>query len=433
MTAGEYMLVFRGQLLDGFTIEQAKENLRGLFKLSHDTVDQLFSLSAVVVKKELSHDRAVKFQQQLQKIGLITLIQPMKQSISPRAAQPSSEDESTAAAVIFSRAAAVAEHATGQQRELPFQFFGRGGEYLRIWVVNILLTIVTLGIYSAWAKVRNHRYFYGNTQLNGHSFEYLASPIAILKGRLIAVGFLIAYMLSSEFMPWLGGMLMLVFIVALPWLVCRAMAFRNYHTRYRNIRFGFDGNYRDALKAFVLWPVAGVLTIGILFPYVICRQKRFLVENTRYGTRHFKPGFDGAGFYAIFLVALGIVVAGVVLMFIPMIGFLFAMAAFLLAVAYVSANTANRIYNHSKLERHGFDSRLVFTRLAFIYFTNGLMILITLTLAMPWAKVRLARYRAECLSLIADGSLDNFIASEDALTGALGEEIAVAFDVDVGL
>ena len=290
-----------------------------------------------------------------------------------------------------------------------------------------------MGIYSAWAKVRNHRYFYGNTQLDGHSFEYLASPIAILKGRIIAVVLLVLYLLSEQFIPWLSIALFVVFLIALPWLVCRAMAFRNYHTRYRNIRFGFDGQYMGALKAFVLWPLAGVLTLGILFPYAIYKQKRFLVENTRYGTRHFVPDFDAVSFYAIYLVAFGIIVVGLLMMLIPFIGPLFLMAAYLLGFAYITANTSNRIHNYSTLDMHGFDSRLVFSRLAFIYFTNGLLILITLGLAIPWAKVRLARYRAECLSLNEDGSLDNFIAAEDKRTSALGEEIGEAFDVDVGI
>src|SRR5258707_6333866 len=46
---------------------------------------------------------------------------------------------------------------------VPLRFTGRAGEYFRIWIVNICLSIVTLGIYSAWAKVRRKRYFYGNT------------------------------------------------------------------------------------------------------------------------------------------------------------------------------------------------------------------------------------------------------------------------------
>ena len=52
-----------------------------------------------------------------------------------------------------------------------FQFHGRGGEYFGIWIVNILLTIVTLGLYSPWAHVRNKHYFYGNTDLAGERFE----------------------------------------------------------------------------------------------------------------------------------------------------------------------------------------------------------------------------------------------------------------------
>ncbi|NIR61944.1 MAG: DUF898 domain-containing protein, partial [Gammaproteobacteria bacterium] len=68
-----------------------------------------------------------------------------------------------------------------------FEFTGSGAEYFRIWIVNILLTIVTLGIYSAWAKVRTKRYFYGNTRLMGSGFEFHARPVTILKGRLVAV------------------------------------------------------------------------------------------------------------------------------------------------------------------------------------------------------------------------------------------------------
>lgn len=318
-------------------------------------------------------------------------------------------------------------------RILPFQFFGQGREYFRIWIVNILLTILTLGIYSAWAKVRNHRYFYGNTQLEGHSFEYLASPVAILKGRLIAVGFLILYLLSDQFMPMLSILLFIIFIAALPWLVCRAMAFRNYHSRYRNIRFGFDGKYLDAFKAFVLWPLAAILTLGILFPMAIYRQKQFLVSNTRYGSRHFLPAFELGNFYVIYFVAMGIVIVGLLMLLIPFLGPLLTMLAYLLAYAFVSAKSSNLIYNGSSLLRHGFDSRLEPVRLAYIYFTNMLIIVFTLGLGIPWAKVRLARYRAECLSFRAEGSLDGFIAAEDRRTSALGEELGEAFDVGVGL
>ena len=40
----------------------------------------------------------------------------------------------------------------------PFRFTGTGGEYFRIWIVNVMLSVVTFGIYSAWAKARRLQY-----------------------------------------------------------------------------------------------------------------------------------------------------------------------------------------------------------------------------------------------------------------------------------
>jgi hypothetical protein len=62
-----------------------------------------------------------------------------------------------------------------------FEFRGKAGEYFRIWIVNVVLSILTLGIFSAWAKVRARRYFYGNTYLNGSSFDYHADPVKNFK------------------------------------------------------------------------------------------------------------------------------------------------------------------------------------------------------------------------------------------------------------
>src|SRR6478752_6569663 len=85
------------------------------------------------------------------------------------------------------------------------RFEGSGGEYFKIWIVNLALTIVTLGIFSAWAKVRSKRYFYGNTFIAGHNFEYHGQPIRILIGRLIALGLLLVYSISANISPLLAG------------------------------------------------------------------------------------------------------------------------------------------------------------------------------------------------------------------------------------
>src|SRR3954467_9010978 len=83
----------------------------------------------------------------------------------------------------------------GPQR---FEFTGTGSEYFRIWVVNLLLTIATLGVYSAWAKVRRQQYFYRNTRVGGAIFDYHGEPKAILKGRLLALFLVAAYKISYD-------------------------------------------------------------------------------------------------------------------------------------------------------------------------------------------------------------------------------------------
>lgn len=113
------------------------------------------------------------------------------------------------------------------QTTIPFEFHGRAGEYFGIWIVNILLTIITIGIYTAWAKVRTNRYFYGKTILNNTNFAYLADPIAILKGWLIAVAILIIYSVVSSFIPPIELLFFLLLILATPFLVVKSMRFRN--------------------------------------------------------------------------------------------------------------------------------------------------------------------------------------------------------------
>lgn len=82
----------------------------------------------------------------------------------------------------------AAERPPGAQatRIVRPEFTGSAGEYFRIWIVNLFFTLVTLGIYSAWTKVRKKKYFYARTCFDGETFDCFGRPIAILKGRIVA-------------------------------------------------------------------------------------------------------------------------------------------------------------------------------------------------------------------------------------------------------
>ena len=127
---------------------------------------------------------------------------------------------------------------------LPLAFTGSGSEYFRIWIVNLVLTILTLGIYSAWAKVRRLKYFHQNTRLAEASFNYHGEPMAILKGRLLALALLIAWNFAPLDQIW-GLAIGLALAAIWPWIVVRSIRFRRRNTSYRGVRFRFDGRTRD--------------------------------------------------------------------------------------------------------------------------------------------------------------------------------------------
>ncbi|MCV6627171.1 MAG: YjgN family protein, partial [Cellvibrionaceae bacterium] len=150
-------------------------------------------------------------------------------------------------------------------------FHGSGREYFGIWIVNLILTLITVGIYSAWATVRNRRYFYGNTELDGARFDFHATGLQILVGRVIAVVLLIVVTISAQISSLAPLVAMLLAAPLLPYLITSAFRFRRRHTSYRNIRFGFDGNTWAATKAFGVIIVAGALIIGTFFSLVFAQ------------------------------------------------------------------------------------------------------------------------------------------------------------------
>src|SRR6266571_1915322 len=130
-------------------------------------------------------------------------------------------------------------------------FTGSGKEYFRIWIVNLMLSVVTLGIYSAWAKVRRLQYFDRNTQLAGAVFDFHGDPKAILKGRVFAVALLAAYHYAFGFSVTVGIAVIAFLLLALPYFMRSALRFRLRNTSHRGLRFDFTGSAGGAYRAYL--------------------------------------------------------------------------------------------------------------------------------------------------------------------------------------
>jgi uncharacterized membrane protein YjgN (DUF898 family) len=202
------------------------------------------------------------------------------------------------------------------QKIIPIEFKGKAAEYFGIWIVNLLLTLVTLGIYSAWAKVRRKKYFYNNTLIDNVGFDYHAKPIAILKGRVIAFVFFIAYALGGQLSPFLPIACMLIFFFALPWLVVRSSMFNARNTSHRGLRFDFVGKVSTAFRVFFVLPILTVLSLWMAAPYVSHQKNKFIMSNHRFGKSQFDMQAKVRSFYRVYWF----------LILVPLIGILAAIA-----------------------------------------------------------------------------------------------------------
>jgi uncharacterized membrane protein YjgN (DUF898 family) len=199
------------------------------------------------------------------------------------------------------------------QKTTPVVFTGNTKEYFGIWIVNLLLTLATFGIYSAWAKVRRKKYFFGNTLIDYVGFDYHAKPAAILKGRIIAFALFMAYSLSQHVNPKLPGLILLLFFIALPWLVVRASIFNARNTSYRGLRFDFVGKTSEAVRTFIVMPIITVFTLRLGAPYSTHQKNKFLVDKHRFGLSQFDMKARVIDFYNVYLKLSGSFLIGLIL------------------------------------------------------------------------------------------------------------------------
>jgi len=142
----------------------------------------------------------------------------------------------------------------------PVEFTGSGGEYFRVWIVNVLLSIVTLGIYTPWARRRTAQYFYSHTQVAGSALEFVAEQRRMVFGFLVFAALYIAYELAAQTGQNLAATLMFFGFAALaPFLWASAMRFRLGATRWRGIRMQFTASWKEVYVA--SWPVFAVAAV----------------------------------------------------------------------------------------------------------------------------------------------------------------------------
>ncbi len=346
---------------------------------------------------------------------------------------------------------------TSAKRQIHRPIFkGNATEYFRIWIVNTFLTILTLGIYTPWAKVRNRQYLYANTFIDGHNFDYLAKPFGLFKGYLILFVGLMLYIGSDFIKPGLGILVGFIGYCTIPYLIYKSLRFKAHNTSMRNIRMRFAGTLNRCFEVYLEYPIAVAITLGIATPWWAFEKKKYFFSNLCYGDK--QASFYGTSkvFWGIYLKFAGLAILTMlafgILTSLTMTPLLFGnpeqislvdsiitalsfipFAALIVLQQYLYARTNNYCWNYTKLGRITFKSNLRARDLIWIRFSNILAIIFSLGLLTPWAEIRRTRYLLDHLQLSSTEPLDTFAASIEAEETALGEAASDFFDLEFGL
>ena len=314
--------------------------------------------------------------------------------------------------------------ATGGPRQLHFH--GTGGTLLGIHVVNALLTLVTLGVFYFWGKVRVRRYLFSQTEFEGDRFAYHGTGKELLFGFLkaalvfgVPIGVLNAlpeFLDAPRPVKIAAGLvaygLALVFV---PLAMVGARRYRLSRTSWRGLRFSFRGPALAFVRLFIVGSLLSGLTLGLYYPFFITQRHAFLTSHSYFGNRAFAFTGHGRELLRSFIVT--------VLLFLPTFG---------LAGVWFSARRRRYFWSMTSFGGARFASTITGARLLGLWVTNVLLLALTLGLAWPWIIARNVRFTFANVSLLGAPDLGGVTQDAQAAT-ATGEALSSFLDADFNI
>jgi uncharacterized membrane protein YjgN (DUF898 family) len=281
--------------------------------------------------------------------------------------------------------------------------------------------------------------------------------VQILKGRILAVVYLVLLNYGAELThPYVYYGLSVALLFVLPWVINTSLRFNARMTSWRNVRFDFQGAYWKAFLGFVLLPVLGTITLGLLYPFATRYASRYVARSHRFGTAPFAAAPRVGPIYGAWWLAALITLA----MIVAIVGAMFAasgyavqklpiammydprlvwfltlgvLVAFYLGGLFYGARVRNVTVATLTLgDAHRFRSVLSGLQLIWIAVSNLAAMVATGGLLRPWAVVRQYRYQCACLTVLAADDLGGFTSAFRPAGTAFGSELAEFEGIDIG-
>jgi len=341
----------------------------------------------------------------------------------------------------------------------PINFTASGIDYCKLYWFNFFFSVITLGIYSAWAKVHTSQYLYAHFKIDNSAFDFRPNPLVILRGRIIGLLILIPLYTLEYFSFKVIIISFVVYFILLPFFVIGALRFKSTNTYHCNLQFNFTGKYWEAFVCFSLLGILSIFSLGLLYPYYEYLKRKFIHNHYYYADQKFEFSGRLRDFYKIFLGAVLIfllfMMPFIVLTLyefeygsdlstnIKNLAFLSTLSTllrgwlivipFYIAFQYIHIKYINYSLNHTRIGKLQIHSDLKFRKLLHIVTMNSVLIILTLGLFAPWAKVRKLQYIYSNIFLHSDAAAEDIKFGDPSKVSALGEAMDDALGLDIGL
>jgi uncharacterized membrane protein YjgN (DUF898 family) len=180
----------------------------------------------------------------------------------------------------------------------PLSWGGQGGRLATIFVQNLLLSLLTLGIYRFWGMVRIRRHVWSHLAALGDRLEYAGTGGELLRGFLVVMLLLVPLWLlgiAGEFLrvmhPWLGVAVPVTQFAILVFMLAAgrhaARRFLASRTIWRGIRLVVTGSPWRCARVQFLWFLATLLSLGLARPWALAAEARWSLGRLHLGTQPF--------------------------------------------------------------------------------------------------------------------------------------------------
>lgn len=306
-------------------------------------------------------------------------------------------------------------------------FHGNYKQFLGLSLYNILLTVITLGIYYPWAKCAIRKYLWQETEIAGSRFEWHGTGAEMFRGFIKAYfilgGLLITLNFGPMFLPpemvvWfvLGAYLFILLIIP---LAIHGMArYRLSRTSLRGIHCGYRGSLKEfygmTIKDFLLT----IVTLGFYGAWLQTNIRTYVMKHSRYGDT--TADFDGTGgqFFGLSIVQ-GLLSAITFYLYVP-----WAIVEF---YKFYVGNTS--LVQNDK--SYYFETNAKGGQYFLVLIKAILLTVVTLGIAAPIASLMLHKYFVESVSLAGGFDFDEVKQTEKAYNDASGDDMGDILDLDI--